>query len=201
MTDASLFGISSTQIGDLDGDGVVDIVVGAARDEDGGVNRGAVYVLFLNADGTVKSQQKISDIEGGLSTTLANSDEFGRSVANIGDIDGDGVVDIGVAAYLDDDGATASGSIYILFLKPDGTVKSEQKISNTNGGFGGELDSIDLFGISIEELGDLDGDGIGDIAVGALRDDDGGTDRGAVYVLFLNADGTVKSEQKISDTE
>ena len=50
-------------------------------------------------------------------------------------------------------------------------------------------------------LGDLDGDGVGDLAVGAPRDDDGGTDRGAVWVLFLNTDGTVKSHQKISDTE
>ena len=47
---------------------------------------------------------------------------------------------------------------------------------------------------------DFDGDGITDLAVGAYRDDDGGTDKGAVYILFLNDDATVKSYQKISDT-
>ena len=57
------------------------------------------------------------------------------------------------------------------------------------------------FGVSVDSLGDLDGDGVGDLAVGALGDDDDGTDRGAVWVQFLNADGTVKAHQKISDTQ
>ena len=42
-------------------------------------------------------------------------------------------------------------------------------------------------------LGDLDGDGIGDLVVGAGYDDTGGSNRGAVHVLFLNADGTAAS--------
>ena len=47
-------------------------------------------------------------------------------------------------------------------------------------------------------LGDLDGDGVTDLAVGAYRDDTGGTERGAVHVLLLNANGTVKSSVKIA---
>ncbi|MCH7720448.1 MAG: FG-GAP repeat protein, partial [Planctomycetes bacterium] len=82
-----------------------------------------------------------------------------------------------------------------------GTVLSHQKISDTEGGFKGELEGGDNFGGSVTSLGDLDGDGVGDLAVGAFPDDDGGFDRGAVWVLFLNTDGTVKSHQKISDTE
>ena len=48
-------------MGDLDADGVVDLAVGADLDDDGGSNRGALYILFLNADGTVKAEQKMSD--------------------------------------------------------------------------------------------------------------------------------------------
>ena len=48
-----------------------------------------------------------------------------------------------------------------------------------------------LAGISAAAIGDLDGDGITDLAVGAGYDDDGGADRGAVWILFLNPDGTV----------
>jgi hypothetical protein len=48
---------------------------------------------------------------------------------------------------------------------------------------------------------DFDGDGFGDLAVGASSDVDGGEDRGAVWILFLNANGTVKPHQKISDTQ
>ena len=82
----------------------------------------------------------------------------------------------------------------------DGTVKSFQKISDTAGNFTATLDNEDRFGPSVAALGDLDGDTVTDLAVGAYYDDDGGLDRGAVYVLFMNTNGTVKSHQKISDT-
>ncbi len=67
-----------------------------------------------------------------------------------------------------------------------GSVLSHQKISDTQGGFTGTLDDSDYFGRSVASLGDLDGDGVGDLAAGAWGDDDGGTDRGAVWVLFLD---------------
>jgi len=68
----------------------------------------------------------------------------------------------------------------------DGTVGSFQKISDTEGGFLGDLDNNDRFGITLKNIGDLNSDGITDIAVGAFFDDDGGTNRGAFYILFLN---------------
>ena len=200
LDNSDYFGGAVTGIGDVDGDGINDIAVGAFFDDDGGTNRGAVYVLFLNADGTVKAEQKISDTAGGLAATLDNSDTFGESVAGIGDLDGDGINDIAVGAWGDDDGGTNRGAVYVLFLNADGTVKAEQKISDTAGGLAAILDDTDEFGIAVVGIGDVDGDGINDIAVGARGDDDGGTGRGAAYVLFLNADGTVKAEQKISDT-
>ncbi len=195
------FGDSLASPGDLDGDGVADLVVGANGDNDGGPDRGAVWVLFLNTNGTVKSHQKISDTQGGFTGTLNNSDQLGRSVASLGDLDGDGVGDLAVGAASDGDGGTLRGAVWILFLNSDGTVSTHQKISDTEGGFGGILDDADFFGQSVASLGDLDGDGVSDLAVGAFGDDDGGFDVGAVRVLFLNTDGTAKSHQKISDTE
>ena len=56
---------------------------------------------------------------------------------------------------------------------------------------GSHQDDFDQFGTSLTSVGDLDGNGTADIAVGAHLDDDGGDARGAVWVLFLNADGTV----------
>jgi hypothetical protein len=195
------FGNSVASLGDLDGDGVGDLAVGAYFDDDGDANRGAVWVLFLNPDGTVKSHQKISDTEGGFTGTLGWAVRFGRSVASLGDFDGDGVGDLAVGSNQDDDGGPTRGAVWVLFLNSDGTVKSHQKISDTEGGFTGTLDDQDFFGESVASLGDLDGDGVGDLAVGATQDDDGGENRGAVWVLFLNSDGTVKSHQKISDTD
>ena len=78
-------------------------------------------------------------------------------------------------------------------------VQSFQKISGIQGGFVGMLDHDDYFGSSMAFIGDLNGDGVVDLAVGAPYDDDGGSNRGAVYVLFMNTDGTVMSScQKAS---
>ncbi len=202
LDDYDRFGRSMASLGDLDGDGVSDLAVGTPGDDDGGVGHGAVWVLFLNTDGTVKSHQKISDTQGSFTGTLDDYDAFGFSVAALGDLDGDGVGDLAVGAWGDDDGGgLLRGAVWVLFLNPDGTVKSHQKISSTEGGFTGILDDHDGFGSSMASLGDLDGDGVGDLAVGAGGDNDGGNHRGAVWVLFLDTDGTVQSHQKISDTE
>jgi len=198
LDNQDLFGAGVAGLGDLDGDGIPDLAVGARNDDDGGNDKGAVWILFLNSDGTVKSHQKISDTEGGFTGVLASNTRFGESVANLGDVDGDGVQDIAMGAQSDD---SSRGAVWILFLNSDGTVKSHQKILDTEGGFNGILDIGDDFGIAVAGLGNLDGDSVPDLAVGADGDDDGGNDKGAVWILFLNSDGTVKSHQKISNTE
>jgi len=201
LDNSDQFGFAVGALGDADGDGVPDLAVGACFDDDGGTDRGAVWVLFLNADGTVKAHQKISATQGGFSGVLDDTDLFGISVCSPGDLDGDGIPDLAVGAMNDDDGGTDYGAIWVLFLNADGTVKAHQKISATAGGFSGALGFFDNFGDAVASIGDLNGDTVPDLAVGALNDDDGGTNRGAVWMLFLNADGTVASSQKISDTE
>ncbi|NWJ29052.1 FG-GAP repeat protein, partial [Marine Group I thaumarchaeote] len=101
LIDEDNFGYSVVNIGDLNGDGVNDIAVGARYDDEGGSNRGAIHIMFMNIDGSVDSTVEInSSTDNG--PTLTNSDYFGFSVANIGDLNGDGVNDIAVGAVNDD---------------------------------------------------------------------------------------------------
>jgi len=195
------FGVSVAELGDFDGDGIRDLAVGSHRANIGGVERGAVWLLYMNANGTVRDHRQISSDVGDLAGPLDDEDRFGISVCSLGDLDLDGTIDIAVGTYRDDDGGTDHGCVYILFLTPEGTVKAQQKISQLQGGFGGTLRMEDSFGWSVENIGDLDDDGVIDLAVGATRDDAGDPDPtldyGALYVLYLRADGTVKSHARI----
>ena len=63
-------GFAVAALGDLDDDGVLDLAVGAPSDNDGGPSRGAIWLLFLNENGTVKTHEKISDTAGGFTGVL-----------------------------------------------------------------------------------------------------------------------------------
>ncbi len=195
------FGSSLVGLGDLDGDGVVDLAVGASEDERSGSGEGAVYVLMLNRDGSVKTHIKISDGLSGFSPTgLDDNDQFGISLANLGDVDGDGVVDLAVGAQNDEGSEFSEGAVYVLLLHHVGTVKSHVKISDGLSNFHpSSLESLDYFGSSVAGLGDLDGDGVNDLVVGATGDEAGDPSEGAIYLLLLNDDGTVKRHAKIGD--
>ncbi len=194
----SFSGLSN--IGDLNNDGVEDIAVGSLGDS-GGALRGAIYILFMNDNYTAKSFQKINSTIGNFSYTLENNDEFGASITSLGDLDGDGNSEIVVAARRDDDGGNDVGALYVLYLNSDGTVKANHKINITTANLTSYLGPDDLFGLTSSNLGDLDGNGVDDLAVGAFGDDDGGTNRGALYILFMNQSAQVISSQKISDIE
>lgn len=199
LNDGDVFGTAVASIGDLNNDGITDIAVGAEYDSDGGNWSGAVWILFLNEDGTVQSHNKIN--ESDLGVDISGTPAFGSSIANIGDINNDGFVDLAVGSRRDEDGGPYRGAVWILFLDENGEVQDSQKISETQGNFNHDLDSEDFFGCTIANIGDLNSDGITDIAVGAYNDDDGGTNNGAIYILFLDSDGTVSNSQKISTTE
>ena len=201
LNEHDLFGNSVESIGDLNGDGIIDLAVGAFADDDGASNAGAVWILFMNSDGKIKSHQKISSLEGGFTGILESQDFFGSGAAPIGDLDGDGIGDIVVGAWGDDDGAVDAGAIWILFMNSDGKVKSHQKISNFEGGFTGELENDDNFGHSVTPIDDLDNDGVPDIVVTARANASVSNNTGAAWILFLKPDGTVKSHQKINNIE
>ena len=101
----SWFGYSACNIGDLNEDGVDDLVVGAYGESYFSAHKttlskaaGAIYVLFMTKNFTVHSYTRISGERGGNTPnpdmapliSFVNNDNFGFTVANIGDLDGDG---------------------------------------------------------------------------------------------------------------
>ena len=197
LTGGDNFGSSIVDIGDLNNDGVNDLAVGAGKDDEGGSNRGAVHIMYMNTDGSVDSTVEIND-----STTngpdLANNDQFGFGITNIGDLNGDGVNDLIVGANGDDEGGGARGAVHIMFMNTDGSVDSTVEINSSTAN-GPTLTNGDHFGKSVENIGDLNNDGVNDLAIGAHQDDDGGTDRGAVHIMFMNTDGSVDSTVEINN--
>jgi hypothetical protein len=195
------FGSAVTGIGDLNGDGFRDIAVGAPLDDDGGDDRGALWILFLNANGTVAASSKISHQQGGFPGNLENGEQFGGAVTSLGDLDNDGVVDLAVGAPLTIDNNVRKGAVWILFMNSNGTVKSARKIGDGDSDFKGDLFADDRFGSAVAGIGDLDGDGIPDLAVGAEEFDAGGSNRGAIWILFMNRNGTVKDQRRIASND
>jgi len=196
------FGRALASLSDLDGDGADDLAVGAPGSDEqagmGGNGFGAVWVLFLDTDGTVGSHQKINEVHGGFGGDLDSHDAFGSAVASLGDLDGDGRTDLAVGVPFDDDGRTDAGALWVLFLDPNGMVVSEQKVSDTQGGITSRLDGGGEFGSALALLGDLDNDGKPELAVGAPAETNQGSEDGAIWVLSLNSNGTVSGEVKIT---
>ena len=186
ISDGDRFGWSVANIGDLDGDNINDIAVGARADDNGGSNRGAVHIMFMNRNGSVDSTVEInSSTTNGPS--LGNNDNFGKSVTSMGDLDGDGGTVKALAV-----GASTDETVHIIFMNTDGSVDSTVEInsSTTNGP---TIEDGDQFGWSVVNMGDLDGDGVNDLAVGERADE-------TVHIIFMNTDGSVDSTIEINSS-
>lgn len=188
------FGADIANVGDLDQNGVEDIVVTdpfASVDGDWVMRPGVVHVVFRNTDGTAMKTVSISDNYNG-GPDLFFQGLFGESVESLGDIDGDGITDLAIGAPTDSTRGAERGAVYIVRLNSDGTAKSTTKIADSLNG-GPPLRDGDCFGNFITTPGDLDGDGVTDLVVSAVRFDQSENDRVTVYTLFMNPDGTVRS--------
>lgn len=188
------FGVVAS-IGDLNDDGVRDLAVGSPFNNSTATNAGAVWILFMNQDGSVVDHYKIGENDSVMSENLLYYDEFGNDLDGIGDLDGDGIEDIAVCAYGSNN--TKQGKVWILFLNRNGSVKHAQQIGSNMGGFNESIFAQDRFGTSIACMGDSNGDDIVDIAVGAW--DDGTDEKGCVWILNLTTTGIVDSYQKITN--
>ncbi len=180
--------------GDVNGDGLADVIVGAPlADPAGNSGAGESYVVFGKGDGTPVNLSAVMAGTGGFVIKGIDPDDgSGRSVSGAGDMNGDGLADVIVGSHFADPAGLASaGESYVVFGKADGAQVS---LVNVTLGFGGfvinGIDPGDYSGGSVSGAGDVNGDGVADVIVGAERADPAGNaSAGESYVVFGKADG------------
>jgi hypothetical protein len=188
-------GNSVASAGDVNGDGLADLIVGAwASDFNNFSNAGRSYVVFGKTAGTAINLSAIAAGTGGFVINgQGASDYSGGSVASAGDVNGDGLADLIVGAWLSDPASgTYAGRSYVVFGQTSGTAINLSAIAAGTGGFviNGQGAS-DYSGRSVASAGDVNGDGLADLIVGAWASDPtSGTNAGRSYVVFGQTSGT-----------
>ena len=100
---------------------------------------------------------------------MSSGDDSGISVSSAGDFNGDGLADLFIGAYHADPNGFRSGSSYVVFGSDSTTPIELSDVANGAGGFvvNGES-SYDCSGYSVGNAGDINGDGLNDLIIGAL---------------------------------
>jgi len=164
------FGLSVTGVGDVNGDTVPDLAVGAPRQNVGGnFSQGQAFVF--------------SGATGDLLLTLDDpnpqrSASFGLSLTGVGDVNGDGVPDLAVGTILKDLGGNLNQGQAFVFSGATGALLLTLNDPNPK--------AHAAFGFSLAGVGDINGDGVPDLAVGAFRQEVGSNLQGQVFVFDIN---------------
>lgn len=170
-----LLGRALASIGDIDGDGLDDLLVGAPGDDAGGTDAGGGFVFLGGSTGSLDASDANASVLGASTNGRA-----GDCVSPLGDVNDDGVPDIGIGAPYTTGVSSQEGRAYVIFGPPSGTMS----LADADGTVFGESSGSQA-GWSLAGVGDVDGDAWGDVLVGAVGNIPSypGYASGAVYLV------------------
>ncbi|HED53031.1 MAG TPA: hypothetical protein ENJ00_02365 [Phycisphaerales bacterium] len=193
------FGSSVSSAGDVNDDGIDDFIIGAPGfGDDFPVAphfAGDSYVVFGRSTG-LDASLDLSSLDGTTGFVVNGidiGDHCGESVSTAGDINGDGIDDllIGVhyagSSYGDPNGNAGAGESYVVFGRTSGFSASldPETLDGVTGFVLNGIDASDFSGVSVSTAGDVNGDGIDDLIIGAFgADPNGNSAAGESYVVF-----------------
>jgi hypothetical protein len=196
---SAFFGNAVDGAGDVNGDGIADVIVGASSyDVAGQSNAGGAYVFLGSASGVADANPStaFASLEATVASTL-----FGTSVAGAGDVNGDGHGDVivGAPTFV---GTDSGGGAFVYHGSTAG-VYADGDPSTAFAQI--ESDQANQVGLlhppSAAYAGDVNGDGYGDVVLGFPFYDNGETDEGAAFVFEGSASGLSDMDVTAADAQ
>ncbi len=174
----ALLGASVSSVGDVNGDGLEDLAVGASGTSE-------LYVVF-GREGAWGADLDLGSLDGTTGTLLTGSGGLGSRLAPAGDVNNDGFDDLIVAAPITAGHGVSTGSAVVLFGRQ--TWAASQSVASLTGAQTGFVlvgeSANDQAGRSVGAAGDMNGDGIDDLLIGAWGNNEGGAGAGTAYVVY-----------------